>query len=848
LRPVSVEHPLIRPGAIEERAYQTTIARSCLERPTLVVLPTGIGKTMIAVLVMAEVLRTRKGKVLVLAPTKPLVEQHARTLKEVLLTEEPAIFTGEMPPAERREAWKRFSIVVSTPQVIHNDLVSGEMSLDDVSLLVFDEAHRAVGDYAYVFIGEKYRGKGLVLGMTASPGSDPQKVMEVCANLGIQMVEIRSDSDPDVAPYIHDIDERWIRVDVPPEVKRVAALLKDMLGDVTQELRGFGVLQKGPVSVKAILAAQQLIQARLHASGGKQPSLYQAQAVAATALKLNHALTMAETQGVGALLAYVERLEDDRSKSGRRILADRRMREARRIASRLDFEHPKVSRVVAVVEGELEQNPGARIIVFTHYREISDMVHAELAKVKGARPGRFVGQATKGRDRGMRQREQVEMLERFKAGEFNVLVATSVAEEGLDIPATDLVVFYEPVPSEIRTIQRRGRTGRRRAGRVVYLITKHTRDEGSYWVSRRREGKMHDDLERLRDELKKRMAVGETAESAFRSAFDAVNEAPRGAAGKRAAPSKGASTASQEASAPSRGALSQPKDAPTTSKDAPAPPNAGGDAQAKVPKGQARLGDFTATEPSLVKSVDEARDSERAGRSGVGAQDGDEPTKLPAPAELVADHRELNSPVVRELARMGVAVRTAQLPTGDYVLSERLAVERKEAGDFLSSMMDGRLFQQVKELRRAYQRPVMIIEGETLFGLRQVSDAAIYGALASLVSDFGIPVLFSRDPAETAKLVVALLRREQGTGGGPPPMRSGKGGMLLHERQQFVVEGLPGISGTLAQRLLEHFGSVEAIMTASVEQLCEVKGVGKATAEQIRQVAAERYLEKGDEE
>jgi Fanconi anemia group M protein len=806
---VFVSHPLVKPEAVEERAYQASIARSCVQRPTLVVLPTGIGKTMIAVLVIADVLKRQKGKVLFLAPTKPLVEQHAQTLRDVLLVEEPAVFTGEMPPGERREAWARYSIVVSTPQVIVNDVISGELSLDDVSLLVFDEAHRAVGDYAYVFIGERFRGRGLVMGMTASPGSDPLKVMEVCANLGIQAVEIRGEDDPDVAPYLHEIDERWLRVDVPPEVRKAAELLRQILNAAAESLRAQGLLPRGrPSSVKAILDAQQLIQARLHSSPQKDPRLFQAQATVALAMKANHALTMAETQGVGALLAYIERLEDDGTKSGKRLLADPRLAEVRRIVSKLDFEHPKVNRVVAVVEDELRSDPRAKIIVFTHYREISEMVAAELGKVRGARVVRFVGQATKGRDKGLKQREQVALLQKFRNGEFNVLVATSVAEEGLDIPATDLVVFYEPVPSEIRTIQRRGRTGRSRAGKVVYLITKNTRDEGAYWVSRRREGKMHDDLERLRGELRKRIAVGEPAESAFKNAFDAV-----AAGGKR--PSK-----------PAKGREPGPAGIPeATHAGEPSPPT-NPDHPELARRGQATLGDFR---------QGSSPPHEAPPKEGIG--------EVESPSGVVVDSRELNSPVVRELARMGLRVRTAQLPTADYVVSGRVAVERKEAADFLASMLDGRLFQQAKELRRAYQRPVMVIEGETLFGLRQVSDAAIYGALAAIAADFGIPTLFARDPLETARIIQALARREADSGGGSPSMRSGKGGMLLHERQQFFVEGLPGVSGTLAKRLLAHFGSVRAIANASLEELCEVKGVGRATAEHIRKVLDERYLE-----
>jgi Fanconi anemia group M protein len=155
------------------------------------------------------------------------------------------------------------------------------------------------------------------------------------------------------------------------------------------------------------------------------------------------------------------------------------------------------------------------VIVFAHYRETADRVTQDLARIPGLRPVRFVGQASHGNDIGLSQKEQVEILEKFKAGEVNVIVATSIGEEGLDIPQVDLVVFYEPVPSEIRTIQRRGRTGRSAAGRVVMLVTTDTRDEAYFYSARRKERKMHQELDRLRKELRQKIFVGDPSGETF---------------------------------------------------------------------------------------------------------------------------------------------------------------------------------------------------------------------------------------------------------------------------------------------------------------------------------------------
>src|SRR3970282_661894 len=213
-RCVFVDHPLIRREKIEDREYQRNVSAACLGKSTLVVLPTGMGKTVIAARVIAEVLQRRGGRILVLAPTKPLVEQHAARFKDMLVVERIALLTGEATPPEERELlWRENKIIVSTPQVIRNDLREGRFGLEDVSLIIFDEAHRAVGNYAYVDVGRAYRDvrDGLILGMTASPGSEVDKILEVCTNLGIAAVEIRTEYDPDVLPYVHDVDVQRTR-------------------------------------------------------------------------------------------------------------------------------------------------------------------------------------------------------------------------------------------------------------------------------------------------------------------------------------------------------------------------------------------------------------------------------------------------------------------------------------------------------------------------------------------------------------------------------------------------------------------------------------------------------------
>lgn len=501
--------PNVRPGVIERREYQERIASAASKTSTLVVLSTALGKTVIAAMVIAR--RWKAGrKALMLAPTKPLVEQHAREMKRMIALEPVVALTGERSPGDRAEEWSSAALVVATPQALENDVKLGRLDLRDVEVAVFDEAHRAVGEYAYVDLARGYRRQrsdGLVLGMTASPGSEAEHILEVCEALGIQRIEIRADDDPDVAPYVPGIAVRYVRVDLPKESHEVIRLLKRLFDRKVDELRGYGFLPRdGRVSIRDLIAAQRVIQKRLAES--KQGLLYSALVAQSAAMKLNHAIEMCESQGKFALLAYLDRLTEDDSKATRLLLKDDAFRQALKLAESLPEEHPKEMKVAQIVESRLREKKDSRIIVFTHYRDTAENVASKLQNVPGAKPARFVGQASKGEDRGLKQKEQVALLEKFRDGEVNVLVATSVGEEGLDIPSTDCVIFYEPVPSEIRTIQRRGRTGRRSKGEVFVLMAAGTRDEGYFYSSRSKEKRMREELDALRQALAAKIEVG----------------------------------------------------------------------------------------------------------------------------------------------------------------------------------------------------------------------------------------------------------------------------------------------------------------------------------------------------
>jgi Fanconi anemia group M protein len=503
-----IAHPLISPESLESRAYQLSIAMRALDGNTMVVLPTGLGKTAVALLVAASRLYNEGGKVMMLAPTKPLVEQHYRFFRKYLVTgtDESScrIFTGESPPDERRREFSGATVIFATPQVIKNDLLSGAYTLDDVSLLIVDECHRAVGNYAYVFIAGRYLDSArspLILAMTASPGGKQEKVQEVCRNLGIGVIETRSEHDADVAPYIHEREIEVIEVPLPPPLKSAVDDLNELLDRRLARFSelGYAAPRRQELSMKSLQFLNAQIQERIHE---RDPAGYAAASLYAEVMKLRHAVSLAESQGSRVLAGYVNRLFSEGTAGGGSKAAGRLARDPvflgllERCKSWTDELLPKMEIVARVTERQLLESPESRIIIFASFRDMVQQI-VDFLGSRGIPAERFVGQATKDTERGLSQKKQIEALDRFRAGAFRVLVATSVGEEGLDVPSTDMVIFYEAVPSEIRSIQRKGRTGRSGSGRVVVLVTKGTSDETYRFVSLAREKAMASGIRRF---------------------------------------------------------------------------------------------------------------------------------------------------------------------------------------------------------------------------------------------------------------------------------------------------------------------------------------------------------------
>jgi len=732
------------------RLYQQTILGTAARHNTLVVLPTGLGKTAIAFLLTAQRLHNYPhSKILMLAPTKPLCEQHLESFRAHLeiAPEKVVLFTGSVAPEKRALLWKEAQIIISTPQGLENDIINSRINLKEVSLLIFDEAHHATGEYAYVWIADQYdknSSTARILALTASPGSDMETVKEVTTNLRIEKVEVRTEKDADVKSYVQKTHKNWLKVEFPQELKKIQVLLKDCRKSKLIEAQHLGYCSDLEMSKGGLLALQLELQKKL-STGFRDFELLRSLSVIAEAMKVDHALELLETQGTKPLHTYFKKMQQDaltsKVKAVQNLMQDELFKSSLYFTEELvkqNFGHPKLLKLREIVQETIGRDPNAKIIIFTQFRDSAEEIVKQISELK-IKNHVFVGQAKKN-GLGFSQKQQKEILEKFSAGEFNILIATSVAEEGLDIPKVDKVIFYEPIPSAIRSIQRRGRTGRLEEGEVTILMTKGTRDEIYRWSAHHKEKRMYRNLEQLRKEFS-----------------------------------------------------------------------------------------LHRTEPNQIANTQNNTLSKFIPQEQV--------------VSILADHREKNNRVVKELIDAGISVKTAQLTTADYVVSGKVGVELKKVPDFVASIIDGRILEQVRDLKSSFPKAILIIEGEEdIYSVRNVHANAIRGMLASIVLDFNVPVLYTRNPQDTAALLAVMAKREQGK----------EIDFSLHslkpksvrEQQEFIVSAFPNIGVQTAKTLLEHFGSIKNLVNASETQLTELKGIGEKTAQQLVKMFEEEYRKK----
>lgn len=493
---------------ITPREYQKKIYETCINKNCLVVLPTGIGKTLIAIMLTIERMKKFPGKkVLILAPTRPLAEQHLESFKKNLpeLFGEMQLFTGTVNAEKRKKIWQTADIIFSTPQCIANDLKKRLYNLEEVCLLVEDEAHRCVKNYDYTLVAKKFLEQSAysrIIGLTASPGSDSTKIKEICRNLSIEEVELRTRESPDVKKYLQELEFERIEVEFPKEFEEIKSMLKKIYTEYTDFLRSNGLLT-GQDSKIALIELQNKLMQKLKMNL-KHLIVYQGISSCAQAIKISHALELLETQTIGGLFKYLKSLYNQAAKKQSKGVVNLVSKKEFTVSFSLvnemiikNKEHPKIEKLIEIIKNE----PIKKRIIFTQFRDSAKIISDNLNKIQGIKSKLFVGQLKK-TDTGLSQKEQKKIIEEFREGKINIICATSIGEEGLDIPEVESVIFYEPVSSAIRSIQRRGRTARLQKGELKILITKNTKDQRAYYASRSREKKMQTSIEKIKEELK----------------------------------------------------------------------------------------------------------------------------------------------------------------------------------------------------------------------------------------------------------------------------------------------------------------------------------------------------------
>jgi len=500
-----ISNAYLKEKSIEKRDYQLKIARACASKNSLVVLPTGLGKTIIGVFVAALTLEKfpEKSKIIVLAPTRPLINQHYESFVNLMSIPEKefVMLTGKTPADSRVELFETHQIIFYTPQTLRNDLVNLKYSLERTCLVIFDEAHHASGDYAYTLIADKFveqNPDGIILGLTASPGASKEKIRTLCENLHVPLdnIHTRTRKDADVKTYLKPMDVYKIGVNLTELMADAYYAVQILLEERLQYLSQLNFISSKSDKLHTKIIRKDLLKlngelTRIINGDGDKTGAYSALSVNAQGLILFHMLELIEQQGLDVLLIYLTKMKakarkKNSSKALKILARDHRLNQIFiELKKNEDFSpkkliHPKYYSLESLLTQEFKNNAGSRVLVFVKLR---DSVKSIVDKLKACennaiKPSRFVGQATKSQDdRGLSQKQQLEILEQFKKGHYNVLVSTNVGEEGLDIAECDLVVFYDVVASEIRFIQRKGRTARHREGKVIILYCKGTHDE-----------------------------------------------------------------------------------------------------------------------------------------------------------------------------------------------------------------------------------------------------------------------------------------------------------------------------------------------------------------------------------
>ena len=502
-----ISHPNLSSKDIEARAYQLKALNNILHSSTLLVLPTGMGKTPIELMAIADkIYQSPNKKVIFLAPTNPLLAQHYKDAKKFLNIPEESIImiNGGINWKKRQEMAQNAKLILATPQVIRNDVNRGSLSLVNCSLLVIDEAHHASGKHAMAQVADLYlkqSNQGLLLGATASPGSTDKAIINLINRIGSSNIFSMEKNNPLVKPYVSQLESIIITMDLPKKLEDLSIPLKKWLEEMVEQLRRVGVyLHKGVITTSGLNDSMRRASFLIER---KSQHGWNSMKLIADSIRVLQLINLITTQGIISTRNYMRRIIgqfENGEKKLSRLINKKEFIDLKQEISNMQEIHNKMEKVVQLVKEQINLDSQSRIIVFASLRDSVKNIAITLNGIEGINAVPFIGQSSRGADEGMSQKKQISTLDDFREGKLNVLVATSVGEEGLDIPSADRVIFYEPVASEIRTIQRRGRTGRHRSGYVFVLVSKDTKDEGIRFAANAKENRMYRILNKVKNQ------------------------------------------------------------------------------------------------------------------------------------------------------------------------------------------------------------------------------------------------------------------------------------------------------------------------------------------------------------
>lgn len=715
------------------------------------VMPTGFGKTAVEWMVMAEFLRLHEKKIILIAPTTGLVAQQQRMAREMMNIDPELIlrYTGETPPEKRTEIWQKGRVLMATPQVIRNDATNRRISLDEVSLIIFDEAHHATGNHAYAQVGDLFLSQnngGFTLAATASPGATKGAILEVAKRLGVDRLDVSIKDEALLRPYAVKLHNDIIYVDLPESLKTLIFPLQEHQSREVENIQRMGFMGSVKnLTSRIITEAQQSVS---RAISRRDKRGYNAARKISDIRRMHMLLDLLKTQGVYAGLAFLDKAETEGRTGDRgtnRFLSQPVIHNFRINAKNLGELHPKAGIVREMVLDRINQNPHSRILIFTEYRYTVKNLTELLSNIEGVKVSQFIGQSTSGKQKGMTQKEQLARLEEFRSGEVNVLVATSVGEEGLDVPAAELVLMYEPVPSAIRSIQRRGRTARQSSGTVKTLVANDTRDQYVSHAAKARERKMYNNLSDI--EKQGRIEFRPSSVQDILVSFQVEIDGERITADEFLELETSRLTNLYPVEQTND---SVQKDITINNKKQ----TKSVLAKDKRPRNQMGLEQF------FDKETDSRSQREREIDSIKAADEVIKKMNEEVKSIVKLDYREASSTLSAYVSSLGMTVEYDNLTTGDILIDQDILIERKTSRDLLTSIIDGRLFKQCQRMKNAKIKPLLLIElGE--IG-NSVHPNAVLGALAHVTLDLGVPIITTKNSMESAHLIYLIAKQSNG--------------------------------------------------------------------------------------